>query len=274
MSFRVVRRNAWMLPLLLLFGCGTKDLRSVITEHKAQVEPQLAKLTAIRAAARAAPALTTDDVNLNGPAPKIGVTDVDEHANVAIEYLEDLDDPTALGNVPYRILGSGSMNRCSAALAYHRYPYNPMLGSVPDELPWYVADGYLKHCAIVRYLFVIRSLAYAGPSDTRQSSGPCPNPSTNDALDAGVSPSNPDAGVLSPCKVYNGGYLQAEVLVFDMKTSANIGGFRFVAESSPKIDVGGSSEHASVVASDFGLKVRTAFNEAAQKHVPGFTVGY
>lgn len=273
MSLRTARRYSWILALLPAFGCS-KDLREVLAEHKAAVEPQLAKLAAIRTAAKAAPRVTVDGVTINGPAPKIGVFDVDEHANVAIEYLEDLEDPIALGNIPYRIAGSGSMNRCTALFANRRAPYNPILGTVPDEVPWYSADSHLKHCEAVRYVFVIRSVEYRGPSDTRDSSGPCPKPSSDEPRDAGAPPPA-DAGTQAakPCKVFDGGYLSAEVLVFDMKNSENLGGFRFVAENSPTVDIGTSSDPSALLANDFATKIRFAFNAAAQKWVPSFTVG-
>jgi hypothetical protein len=275
MSLRTARRFSWILALLPAFGCGSKDLRQVITEHKATVEPQIAKLAAIRTAAKAAPLVTADDVHINGPPPKIGVFDVDEHANVAIEYLEDLEDLRALGNVPYRIAGSGSMNRCAAIFATHRRPYNPMVGGVPDEVPWYSADSDLKHCEVVRYVFVIRSLAYASPSGVRDSSGACPNPSSDNALDAGAPPPQADAGAASAknCDVFTGGYLNADVLVFDIKSGTQLGGFRFTAESSTRVDIGTSSDSSALLANDFAFKIRTAFTEAAQKWVPSFAVG-
>lgn len=268
MSPHVVRRWCWLLAFLPAFGCTTRDLRTVITEYRPKVEAQLTKLEKIRDAARSAPAVNDDSVHINGPAPKIGITDVDEHANVAVEYLEDLDDLSAFGNVPYRILGSGSMNHCSAILKTHRYPYNPLIGGIPSEIPWYVAESNLKHCEGVRYVFVIRSLEFAGPSGLRNLDGPCPNPSP--IADAGV-----DAGgnATEKCRVFAGGYLSAEVLVFDMTTVSQIGGFRYTAESSPKVDVGTSSDRDLAVASDFALKARVSFQEAAQKYVPGFVVG-
>ncbi|MBK9259503.1 MAG: hypothetical protein IPM54_06655 [Polyangiaceae bacterium] len=273
MSLRTARRYSWILALLPAFGCS-KDLRDVLTEHKAAVEPQLAKFAAIRTAAKAAPRVTVDGVTINGPAPKIGVFDVDEHANVAIEYLEDLEDPIALGNIPYRIAGSGSMNRCAALLANRRAPYNPILGTVPDEVPWYSADNHLKHCEVVRYVFVIRSIEYSGPSVTRNSFGGCPKPSSDETRDAGAPPpADAGASAAKPCKVFDGGYLSAEVLVFDMKNASHLGGFRFVAESSPTIDVGTASDNSATLANDFANKIRFAFTTAAHKWVPSFTVG-
>ncbi len=272
MSLRIARCLPWILALLPAFGCASKDLRAVITEHKSKVEPQLARLVTIRDAARVATAIAEDNVSINGPAPRIGVTDVDEHVNVAIEYLEDLNDPTAFGYVPFRIMGSGSMNRCAAILATHRYPYDPIFASVPDAIPWYVADNNLKHCEAVRYIFVIRSLAYAAPSYTHDSTGACPNPSSSVPVDAGA----PDAGptAVAKCKVFDGGYLHADVLVFDIKNGAQLGGFRFIAENGARVDVGSASDDSLQLGADFAFKIRTAFNEAAQKHVPSFTVGF
>ena len=272
MPHRMARRLSFILAFLPAFGCVAKDLRTIITEHKAKVEPQLAKLATFRDVARAAPPVTNDDVAINGPAPKIGVTDVDEHVNVAIEYLEDLADLTALGNVPHRILGSGSMNRCAAIFATHRYPYNPMLPFVPEEIPSYVADDNLKHCEAVRYVFVIRSLAYAAPSSSRDSTGVCPNSYTTAPADAGASDAGPTA--VANCKVFDGGYLNADVLVFDINSGVLLGGFRFTAENAARIDIGASSNPATAVTADFAVKIHTAFKEAAQKHVPSFTVGY
>ncbi len=271
MSLHLGRCWPWILALLPAFGCVSKDLRTVITEHRPKVEAQLAKVNAIRETLRATPAVTVDDVTIPGPPPRIGVTDVDEHANVAIEYVEDLEDLNSWGAVPFRIMGSGSMNRCAAALSTHRYVYDPIVGTVPTEIPWYTADDHFKHCEGVRYLFVIRSLAYVSPTVVRESSGPCPEPSSGSGADAGA----PDAGPKSTakCKVYDGGYLQAEVIVFDVQNGTRLGGFRFSAESSPRLDIGLSSDSAALQASDFAFKIRSAFNEAAQQNVPSFSVG-
>lgn len=282
MAFHIARRWSWLLVLGPLWGCGTHDLRSTITQHKVKVEAQLAKLGKIRDAARTAPPVSSDNVTITGPAPKIGVTDIDEHANVAIEYLEDLDDTAALSNVQFRILGSGSMNRCGAILTTHRYPYNPASSAIPDEIPWYVADEHLKHCAAVRYIFVIRSLAYAAPSLLRENSTSslCPKPMRLKPLgsaDAGA----PDAGAADAesattekCPTFDGGYLQADVLVYDLENGQQLGGFRFIAENSSQIDVAGSSPREFRLFDDFSNQIRSAFTEAARKSVPGFTVGY
>lgn len=274
MLLRSTLGSMWILALLSAFGCGSKDLRTVITEHKANVEPKLASLTQIRNIARETPAITIDHVDIHGPAPKIGVTDVDEHVNAAIEYLEDLDDPTAFGNIPHRIMGSGSLNRCAAILATHRYPYDPLIGAIPSEISSYSADDNLKHCNAARYVFIIRSQSYVAPSAARNSSGACPNPA-GAPMGGGVADAGSgNAGANKPCKVFTGGLLTADVLVFDLESGAHLGGFRFNAESSPKVDVAGYADSSAPLGADFSLKIRLAFNEAAQKHVPSFSVGY
>ncbi|HMY19499.1 MAG TPA: hypothetical protein PKA58_24410 [Polyangium sp.] len=283
MSLLPMRRWAWLLAIVPAFGCATKDLRAVITEYKPKVEPQLAKLEKIRDAARNAPRITVDHVDINGPPPKIGITDVDEHVNVAIEYLEDLDDLSMFGNVSFRMLGTASMNRCAAIFKTHRYPYNPHDAVVPNEIPMYVAEDNLKHCAGVRYVFVIRSVAFAPPSSVRKQNGPCPLPSLGAEMPAAAEPSTeppaadlPDAGATAPekCSLFTGGYLSAEVLVYDLTNATQIGGFRYTAESSPKIDVAGYTDEAAAIEPDFAMSARVAFQQAAQKYVPSFVVGY
>lgn len=274
MSLRPTLGLMWILAFLSAWGCGSKDLHTVITEHKAKVEPKLATLIKIRDLARVAPAVSVDHVDIHGPAPKIGVTDVDEHVNAAIEYLEDLNDPTAFGNIPHRIMGSGSLNRCAAILATHRYPYDPLIGTVPSEISWYSAQDNLKHCEVARYVFVIRSQAYVAPSAARTSSGACPKPPV-ESVDAGVADTVSNVlGAEKPCQVFTGGLLTADVLVFDLEKGTQLGGFRFTAESSPKVDVAGYTDSSAPLNADFSLKIRLAFNEAAQKHVPSFSVGY
>lgn len=282
MSPHVVRRWCWLLAFLPAFACTTRDLRTVISEYRPKVEPQLTKLEKIRDAARTAPPVTNDLVQVNGPPPKMGLTDVDGHVNASIEYLEDLDDFSAFGNVPFRILGSGSLNRCAAIFKTHRYPYDPIADVVPKEIPFYVAEEYLKHCANVRYVFVIRSLAYAPPSSVRDYDGPCPGSSPENDETTPALPDKPappvgatDANKTGEkCRVYVGGYLSAEVLVFDMTTVSQVGGFRYTAESSPKVDLAAYSDRDIAMLSDFGLRSRTAFQQAAQNYVPSFGTGY
>lgn len=279
MSYRLARQFAWILALIPVFGCG-KDLRDVIAEYKGKVEPQVAKLSAIRAAAKEAPRITTDGAIIQGPPPKVAFLNIDEHVNVAIEYQEDLDDVTAYGNVPHRILASGTMNRCAALLANRRQPYDPTTGTVPLQVSWYEADDILKHCAAVRYVFVVRSLGYSAPSKIRSVAGPCPKPFSGDVSDAGVPPASADAGIAivgsyagKPCEVFDGGYLDAEVLVFDMNDSKQVGGFRFTAESSSSVDVGGSSNHSEKLDVDFATRIRAALVSGAEKWVPSFSQG-
>jgi hypothetical protein len=317
MSLRKALLLAWIVALAPALGC-TPDLRDVIQEHRAKVEPQLAKVKALREAAKSAPPVTKDGVKIDGPAPRLAIFDYGAYINAAIEYVEDLDEITELGNVPHRMTAAGSINQCASALATHREPYNPQVGGVPSEMYSYTARRLFEHCEAVQYLFVVKSLAFAAPSEVRSTLGPCPEPSPEDtgetAPDAGASTSGPadagadsgardggakpgktiavksarlavrDAGVDSgvedggangadvtptgTCLRFNGGYLRAEVLVFDVKSGGQLGGFRFVAESSRNVDVATASTSDAAVRSDFDTKIRAAFDEAAHKWVP------
>ncbi len=258
-----------ILAVLFAFGCS-RDLRDVIEELKPKVEPKLAKLAAIREAAKVAPPVTTDAVVVNGPPLRVATYSHDRITNVAIEYLEDLADLQALGNVPFRIPTAGIMNRCAAVLETHREPYNPAFTDVPAESSWYTAEDVLKYCDTARYLFVIRSLAFTLPSPVREFQGICPTL----AADAGVSDAGAaDGGAADDkCHVFTGGYLRADVLVFDIDSGKQLGGFRYAVENSTQVDVAGASAPEIPIVTDFAVKSRAAFTAAVEKWVPSVTV--
>jgi len=307
-------------------GCS-KDLRDVIKEHRPKVEAQLAKVRSIREAARAAPRVTEDRVEMKGPAPRFTLVGHNDKDNSAIEYLEDLDNLEEYANISTRLLGSGGVNMCASALKTHREPFNPAWGSssTPSEMSSYGAENAFERCEAMLYLFVIRSLAHAAPSATAETvPGPCPKPAldntanTSAALDAGPGDAGPtdagagdagarrgrlgsvfvpkpsnaaiqDAGADSgpmdagsdaatpssasalaeKCLRFEGGYLKAEVLVFDVASGALLGGFRFEAESSNLVDVNKQSPD-----SDFRVKMAEAFTQAAKKAIPSLLGGY
>jgi hypothetical protein len=103
---------------------------------------------------------------------------------------------------------------------------------------------------------------------------------TDAGEDAGKDASTADASAADAgtCLCFDGGYLRAEVLVYDVQydvqSGEQLGGFRFVAESSRFVDVASRmSEPDALVQPDFSFKIRKAFDEAAQKWVPSLTVG-
>lgn len=266
-------RAGALLAALSLAGCSP-DLRDAVVKHRAAVEATLASARLVRDAARSAPAAASGVVQLGSPAPVLARPTSFAVVNTALEYLEDLEDPTELGNVPHRIVQTGLLNRCAAAMKTHREPFDPATpNTVPSEVTGFAGAHLLEQCAALRYLIVIRTVAYAAPSELRESIA-CGAPS-DEAVDAGQ-PAGVDAGALSPpatCLRFDGGYLRAEGLVFDLASRAPLGGFPFEAESDLRIDVGRDPGNKSrVIETNLTTEIASSFRKAASLAMPSLTV--
>ncbi|WP_153819273.1 hypothetical protein [Polyangium spumosum] len=249
-------------------SCFGKDLRDVLAEHRAPVEAKLAKVKALREQARALPAVSSDAVHIaGGPAPVLAWKAGAVGVNASIVHLEDLDDLTELGNIRHRASLSKTINRCASVFATHREPYNaayPRL-TPPPPMSSHGADEVLGLCQALRYLLVIRSLAFVEPSDPRASIS-C------SVGDAGADGGNASAS--ETCHRFDGGYLKADVLVFDVETQRHLGGFVFVAESSAMVDVTTSGVNVKGgLERNFDGNIDDALQAAARKVLPDLPTG-
>ncbi|MDI3283473.1 hypothetical protein [Polyangium sp. 15x6] len=269
MPLRTARFFLFLLAPAFAAGCiFGKDLKEVLAEHRAPVEAKLANVKALKEQARALPAVSSDVVHIaGGPAPVVSWSGGTVGVNAAIVYLEDLDNLTELGNVPHRVSATGTINRCASALATHREPYDAAHPqSAPPTMSSYRADEVLDLCQALRYLLVIRSLAFVEPSAPRTSTA-C------SLYDAGVGDGGAgDAGAsdAGTCHRFDGGYLKADVLVFDVESGSHLGGFGFVAENSAMVDV--TDDGANVkgeIAGNFHRNIEEALKAAARKALPG-----
>ncbi|MDI1479755.1 hypothetical protein [Polyangium sp. y55x31] len=267
MPLRTARFFLFLFAPAFAAGCFFgKDLKEVLAEHRAPVEAKLAKVKALREQARSLPAVSSDVVHIaGGPAPVLSWSGGTFGVNAAIAYLEDLDNPTELGNVPHRVPATGTINRCASVLATHREPYDAAHPQMPPPtMSSYRADEVLGLCQSLRYLLVVRSLAFVEPSDPRTSTA-C------SLLDAGASDAGAsDAGT---CHRFDGGYLKADVLVFDVESGHHLGGFGFVAENGIAVNVtdDGTNVKGAIV-EDFHRNVEEALKAAARKALPGLSV--
>ncbi|MDI1428981.1 MULTISPECIES: hypothetical protein [Polyangium] len=264
MPLRTARCFLFLLAPAFAAGCFLgKDLKDVLAEHRAPVEAKLANVKALREQARALPVVSSDAVHIaGGPAPVVAWGSGIAGVNASIAYLEDLDNLAELGNVPHRIAATGTINRCASVLTTHREPYDAAYPqSAPPTISSYRADEVLDLCEALRYLLVIRSIAFVEPS--------APTTSTACSLfDAGTDDGGAaDAGT---CHRFDGGYLKAEVLVFDVETSSHLGGFGFVAENSAAIDVTDDGANVkAAIAGNFRRNIEEALKAAARKALPG-----
>lgn len=279
-------RIRWAPPLacfaLSLLGLGcSRDLREEIQEHKARVEAKLEQIKALREAAIAEPFVTSETPSPLDPKPAVPAGDyiITHASNAAVVYLEDLNKLDEFGNIPYRMDGTGSVNRCASTLSTHREPYDPIAAkNPPDAVSAYKAKDYFEHCESLTYLYVIRSLAMTAPGVVEDAYGPCPNepesiPSTSTSADAGAPP---DAGIAlgATCKRFQGGKLKAEVLIFDIAKKQKVGAFRFSAENSRRIDVSLYSDPKNSAGQELRQQIRLSFLAAARNVTPTFDTGH
>ncbi|MDC0748219.1 hypothetical protein [Polyangium mundeleinium] len=274
MPLRTARFFLFLLAPAFAAGCFLgKDLKEVLAEHRAPVEAKLANVKALREQARALPVVSSDAVHIaGGPAPVVAWGSGIAGVNASVVYLEDLDNLAELGNVPHRVPASGKINRCASVLATHREPYDAAYPqSAPPTMSSYRADEVLDLCQALRYLLVIRSIAFVEPSAPRTSTA-CSlfdaGAGDGGAGDAGASDAGADdAGT---CHRFDGGYLKAEVLVFDVESGSHLGGFGFVAENSAAVDVTDDRTNVKgALAGNFQRNIEEALKAAARKALPG-----
>ena len=272
----LIRWASPLVPLALslvgLVGLGcSRDLRDEIQEHKARVEAKLEQIKALREAAIAEPFVTSEAPSPLDPKPAVPAGDyiITHASNAAVVYLEDLNKLDEFGNIPYRMDGTGSVNRCASTLSTHREPYDPILEkNPPDAVSAYKAKDYFEHCEALTYLYVIRSLAMTAPGVVEDVSGKCPNePESIPGADAGIA-------LGATCKRFQGGKLKAEVLIFDIAKKQKVGAFRFSAENSSRIDVSLYSEQKNAAGPDLRQQIRLAFLAAARNVTPTFDTGH
>ncbi len=278
-------------------GCG-RDLRDSIADHRASVERKLEGAREARDAVRAAPAFAGGSISLGGPAPHLARPAPHGPANTAVAYLEDLADPKELGNVPHRLAQSGLLNRCASALVTHRAPFDPRASTTtPAVVTGLAGDDLFDQCEALRYVVVIRTVAYAAPTsaETTSSCGAAtegaavvggadagPRDAGAGARDAGAG--SRDAGAVdasaaawpaSPatCLRFDGGFLRAEAFVFDLETRALLGGFAFEAASSARLDVAADrGGPKGAVEADLVGEIANELRKAAIEAMPSCTV--
>jgi hypothetical protein len=173
-------------------GCG-RDLRESIAQHRGAVEARIDAAKAAAEVARRAPRVTTASVTVGEPKPFLLGPGAALAGNTAVAYLEDFADVAELGPVPHRLPVSGILAHCAAALTTHREPYDPTAPSTsPPVLSSEAGEALFAKCEALRYLVVIRTVAFAPPVDAVETTSCAPVPEADD-LDAGTDASA-DAG--------------------------------------------------------------------------------
>lgn len=206
-----MKSGHWVLALGLgLTGCGPW-IDEVVKERGAKVEQ---KLTLVRAVAEELP--KTPLLEKNEPASVTATVSFEwppsKPLNAAIAYAEDFRDLDELGLVYARVGGSTLVNQCSAYVHTEREPWDPLHPeATPASGTGYSAEKRFDACEKLDYLFVLRTRAFSKPSVGRTTSNP-------------VKPE------------FDGGFVDVDVLVFDLAQKKRVAGLRVQAESSEKLE--------------------------------------
>ncbi len=214
--------------VLCLLACRGKSVDEAIAENRAGVTVNFSRIAALRAAVDAAPKLDGDRVL---PAGEPVVVQPASKKNAMIVHAEDLREPGSKGAVPLRITGTGELLDCGSILATKKYASGgDALGKVADE--------YLRNCAAVRYLFVVRTREHRAPA-------------------------------YASADTFTPGKFVGDVLLYRVDDKSALGGFRIDVESSDVVTVTKGNRDGDRLGSDFSANVFVAVQDGIRRYVPG-----
>lgn len=277
---RLVR---WVL-LTALAGCGGGSPLVEYTRTLGPgVERNLAALPGIAERLRTLPPLDADGIDVERVVLDAFADRMDQ-ATASLAYAEDLANPDELGYVWARLEGTGALNHCASALHRGHLAYDPahpeyaLLAVDLTE-----ARERYPRCAGFRFLFAIRTLELLRPSTPVAAQAPfvpvdatldldsfpaeeAPKPAPVPAKQrrrrgkarpvAVVEEATPPERSLAPVVtgshdtetryLFDGGFVRAEVLVFELPAGTSRGGLRFSAQSSVVVRGRGDAVEADV----------------------------
>ncbi|MBK7584802.1 MAG: hypothetical protein IPI67_32015 [Myxococcales bacterium] len=228
----------------LVSSCGPY-IDEVVKERGAKVEAKLVQVRALGEELNRTPLLTQDEptkvqVTLGmaaGGYPSAKIT-------AALTYAEDLRDLDELGLVYARVNESSLVNQCAANVHTEREPWDPLFPSSPPASgTGYSATRRFDACERLTHLFVLRTRAFARPSPGRT------NPATQG-------------------QEFDAGFIDVDVLIFDLAEKRRVGGLRVQAESDVKLD--GATEFK--VEFDLQYNLEKAIVASLKKNAPNVTV--
>lgn len=232
--------------LLLWGGCATAAgcgpyIDEVVKERGPRVEQKLALVRAVAEEATKAPLIDKDEpadlqatITMKSGTPAA--------ANAALIHVEDLRELDELGVVYARVGGSDIVNTCSSLVHTERLPWDPRSPETPPGSgTGYSGTKYFDVCEKLDFVFVIRTRAFARPSVGRTGA------------------SRPE---------FDGGFIDAEVLAFDLANERRVGAFRVQAESDERLDGATAFE----VEFDLQWNLQKALTAGFKQNMPKVTV--
>ena len=223
-----------------VWGCGPY-IDEVVKERGPRVEQKISAVKAVGDELSKTPLLDKDEpANLKASFQMTSGTPAP--ANAALVYAEDLRELDELGLVYARVSGTQLVNTCAAFVHTERHPWDPLHPeAAPSSGTGYTATKHFDLCEKLDFLLVLRTRGFVKPSVGR-------------------------AG--SSRQEFDGGWIDADLLVFDLASKKKVGGVRVQAESSEQL------EGASAFEVEFDLQwnLQKAVVAALKQHLPNVEV--
>ena len=225
------------MRLLLLSTClclaGCESVPEVIAKHRAGVEKSLSRIHALKPRVDAAEPITLE-TKLK-PAPLVLETNGGKAPNAMFIYADDVASPGEAKAVHLRTLDSAPLLQCGALLSKQQYFGDSLTRTMPS-----VVESYLGACERLEYVLVIRLVEFKPPELSLET------------------------------KKFVSGLYRAEVLAFDLKSGALLGGFPVVAKNEESVMLlDGDADHTRRLISNLESTVFTALREGARLAFPG-----
>lgn len=269
--------------------CGCRGIEAE-KKHLAElygprIERNLAALPAIADQLRRLPPLTEDR--------PVGLPDLQFDSFC---HAEDLANPDELGMVWARLGNAGLLNQCASFLHRGHAAFDPThVQATLRGLNVQDISALYPRCADSKTLLVIRSVAFLAPSGTTQATAPFvpiqeiidldAKPAVGaasaakkqgedrEAKDSPAEAAAPDAvpGALAPVSesgnrietryTFQGGYLRAELLAFELPSAKLLGGVRFTTQGSVKVN----GKTIDLIRDDFADNLATSVRHAVER---------
>lgn len=262
-----MRTRALLTAVVLLAGCGS--IEGARKKHGPAAEKTLTAAAQVREDLRGRHEALAPIVPPGEPVV-VDFFDAGRDDNAVVVYEEDLERRGELGNVYARIDGTRWLAECGAFLDHGTYEWDPRKPSKWTEAAAaFDAERSLERCGRVRFLFVIRTVAFARPSGLRAV------PAGNAGADASVSDPALASLLLPPDEkqcaredvrcVFSPGYLKLEVHFYGLDPVAHRGAFVVEAENSEKVVF---FRNAPLVEENLSANAKIALARAFAQHAP------
>ena len=209
---------------------GCESAADVIAKHRAGVEKTFRALNALQPKVAATEPFLEAKVKAAPVVLEGGAA-----SNAMFVYADDLTKPGEPASVRLRTLDSAPLLQCGSLLNKQQYFNDGITRLAPS-----IVESYLTACERLQYALVIREVEFVPPELSLET------------------------------KQFKPALYRAEVLAFDLKTGALLGGFPITAKNDESVRLlDGDADHVKRLLSNLEAVVFNALRDGARQAFPG-----